>query len=87
MVGYALQKGISYFSSLLKNTKISLLGIPKAQISTKGLQWELYLSHLAFPGKNSCFNRSLGNELSIEIYSGVCLAMIYLEAVNDDGVY
>uniref|UniRef100_A0AAU7YJK8 Thiamine diphosphokinase n=2 Tax=unclassified Wolbachia TaxID=2640676 RepID=A0AAU7YJK8_9RICK len=87
MVGYALQKGISYFSSLLKNTKISLLGIPKAQISTKGLQWELYLSNLAFPGKNSCFNRSLGNELSIEIHSGVCLAMIYLEAVNDDGVY
>ncbi|WP_039950449.1 thiamine diphosphokinase, partial [Wolbachia pipientis] len=45
MVGYALQKGISYFSSLLKNIKISLLGIPKAQISTKGLQWELYLSN------------------------------------------
>ncbi|MFP3022484.1 MAG: thiamine diphosphokinase, partial [Wolbachia sp.] len=87
MVGCILQKGMTHFSSLQKNTKISLLGIPRAQLSTKGLKWELYLSNLAFPGKNSCFNRSLGNELSIEIHSGVCLAMIYLEAVNDDGVY
>lgn len=81
-VGYTLQKGITHFS-LLKNTKVSLLGVPKAQVSTKGLKWELCLNKLAFPGKNSCFNRSLGNKLSIEVHSGICLAMIYLEAVDD----
>ncbi|GFY65107.1 thiamine pyrophosphokinase [Trichonephila inaurata madagascariensis] len=43
MVGYTLQKGTTHFFSLSKNTKISLLGIPKAQISTKGLKWELHL--------------------------------------------
>ncbi|WP_353277976.1 thiamine diphosphokinase [Wolbachia endosymbiont (group A) of Agelastica alni] len=83
MVGYTLQKGITHFFSLPKNTKISLLGIPRAQISTKGLKWELHLSNLAFPGKNSCFNRSLSNEAYIEVHSGICLAMVYLEAVDD----
>ena len=82
MVGYILQKSITHFS-LPKDTKISLLGMPTAQISTKGLKWELCLNKLAFPGKNSCFNRSLGNKLSIEVHSGICLAMVYLEAVDD----
>ncbi len=82
MVGYILQKSITHFS-LPKDTKISLLGMPTAQISTKGLKWELHLSNLAFPGKNSCFNRSLSNEVYIEVHSGICLAMFYLEAVDD----
>ncbi|WP_374698344.1 thiamine diphosphokinase [Wolbachia endosymbiont (group B) of Limnophora tigrina] len=86
MVGYTLQKGITHFFSLPKNTKISLLGVPKAQVSTKGLKWELCLNKLAFPGKNSCFNRSLDSKVSIEVHSGICLAMIYLEAVDDAGV-
>jgi len=83
MVGYTLQKGTTHFFSLSKNTKISLLGMPTAQISTKGLKWELYLSNLAFPEKNSCFNRSLRDKVSIEVHSGICLAMVYLEAVDD----
>ncbi|OAM05707.1 MAG: thiamine pyrophosphokinase [Wolbachia endosymbiont of Dactylopius coccus] len=86
MVGYTLQRGMTHFSYLSKNTKISLLGIPRAQVSTKGLKWELYLSNLAFPGKNSCFNRSLRDKVSIEVHSGICLAMVYLEAVDDAGV-
>jgi thiamine pyrophosphokinase len=57
--------------------------MPTAQISTKGLKWELYLSNLAFPGKNSCFNRSLRDKVSIEVHSGICLVMVYLEAVDD----
>lgn len=69
-----------------KNTKMSLLGIPKAQVSTKGLKWELHYSNLAFPGKNSCFNRSLSSRISAEVHSGICLAMIYLETIDDAGV-
>lgn len=84
MVGYILKKGITHFS-LPKNTKISLLGIPRAQISTKGLKWELSLDKLAFLGKNSCFNRSLSDKISVEVHSGICLAMVYLEAVDDAG--
>nr|WP_245800756.1 thiamine diphosphokinase [Wolbachia endosymbiont of Wuchereria bancrofti] len=71
VVGYTLQKGITHFS-LPRNTKISLLGITKAQISTKGLRWELHLSDPAFPGKNSCFNLSLNSKISVEVVSGVC---------------
>ncbi|NSX83035.1 thiamine diphosphokinase [Wolbachia endosymbiont of Atemnus politus] len=87
MVGYTLQKGMTHFSSLPRNTKISLLGIPRAQVSTKGLKWELSLDKLAFLGKNSCFNRSLSDKVSIEVHSGICLAMIYLEAIDDAGVH
>ncbi|MDM8334838.1 thiamine diphosphokinase [Wolbachia pipientis] len=85
MVGYSLEKGITHFS-LPENTKISLLGIPTAQISTQGLKWELHLSTLAFPGKSSCFNRSLCSEMSIEVHSGICLAMVYLKTVDDAGM-
>ncbi|MGL9688807.1 MAG: thiamine diphosphokinase [Wolbachia sp.] len=84
MVGYILEKSITHFS-LPKNTKISLLGIPRAQVTTKGLKWELSLDELSFPGKNSCFNRSLSDKVSIEVHGGVCLAMIYLEMVDDAG--
>ncbi|MGL9717669.1 MAG: thiamine diphosphokinase [Wolbachia sp.] len=86
IVGYILKKGITHFS-LPKNTKISLLGILRAQISTKGLKWELHLNKLTFPGKNSCFNRSLSDKVSIEVHSGICLAMVYLEAVDDAGAH
>ncbi|QIT36507.1 thiamine pyrophosphokinase [Wolbachia endosymbiont of Brugia pahangi] len=70
VIGYTLQKGITHFS-LPRNTKISLLRIPKAQISTKGLRWELHLSDHTFPGKNSCFNLSLNSKISVEVLSGV----------------
>ncbi|QOD38849.1 thiamine diphosphokinase [Candidatus Wolbachia massiliensis] len=86
MVGYTLQKGITHFSSLPRNTKISLLGIPEAQLSTQGLKWELHLSNLAFPGENSCFNRSVSSEISLEVHSGVCLVMVYLDTVDDAGI-
>ncbi|MGL9725384.1 MAG: thiamine diphosphokinase [Wolbachia sp.] len=85
IVGYILQKGIIYFS-LPKNTKMSLLGIPRAQVSTKGLKWELFLDNLTFPGKNSCFNRSLSSKISVEVHSGICLVMVYLEIIDDAGV-
>ncbi len=83
IVGHILQPGIAKFFSLKKNTKISLLGIPTAQISTKGLKWELYSNTLTFPGMNSCFNRSLSEDISLEIHTGTCLAMIYLEVEDD----
>lgn len=86
IVGYTLQKGIIYFS-LPKNTKMSLLGIPRTQVSTKGLKWELHYSNLTFPGKNSCFNRNLSDRVSVEVHSGVCLTMVYLETVDDAGIW
>ncbi|MGL9681651.1 MAG: hypothetical protein ACR5K2_01400 [Wolbachia sp.] len=72
IVGYILGKSITHFS-LPKNTKISLLGITKAQVTTKGLKWKLSLDELSFPGKNSCFNRSLSDKISIEVHVGVCV--------------
>ncbi|MDN5247869.1 MAG: thiamine diphosphokinase [Wolbachia endosymbiont of Tyrophagus putrescentiae] len=86
MVVHILKRGITHFFSLQNNTKISLLGIPSAKISTKGLKWELRHNKLSFPGKNSRFNRSVSNKVSIEVHSGTCLAMIYLESIDDAGI-
>lgn len=71
---------------LEKNTKISLFGIPRAQISTFGLKWNLSNELLTFPGKNSAFNRVLEEDIKISVYHGSLLCIVYLEEVIDAGV-
>lgn len=87
IVGIILQAGIQKTFSLNKNTKISLIGIPAAQITTLGLKWDLTYDNLTFPGKNSFFNRSIQNQMFIKVDKGVCLVMIYLEFIDDDGAH
>jgi thiamine pyrophosphokinase len=77
VVGYVLQKGSRHFT-LPSDTKLSLLGIPQATLSTKGLKWELQNYQASFPGANSCFNRNIKNKVSITVQEGVCLLLIYL---------
>ena len=62
---------------LPKHTKISLLGIPSALVSTRGLQWELDQYSLAFPGKTSCFNRSIKSMVRVEVHEGCVFVLIY----------
>ncbi len=71
--------------SLPINTKISLIGAMEAIISTNGLKWELNRRKLLFAGTNSCFNRSIKNEVLIKRHSGACLVMVYLENIHDAG--
>jgi len=66
-------------------TKISLMGIPEATISSKGLKWELNHSHLSFPGKTSCFNRTQLSEITLEIHQGAVLVLIYEKDIDDGG--
>ena len=67
------------------NTKISLLAITKAKVKTSGLKWELNDEILQFPGNNSCFNRTVSENISIKVLEGKLLVMIYTETINDMG--
>jgi thiamine pyrophosphokinase len=66
-------------------TKISLMGIPKATLSSKGLKWELNYSKLSFPGNTSCFNRTQLSEIALEVHQGAVLVLIYEQRINDAG--
>ena len=68
-------------------TKISLIGIPKATLSSKGLQWELNETHLCFPGKTSCFNRTRLSEIVLEVNQGSVLVLIYEQPIEDAGLH
>lgn len=76
---------ISKFT-LKPNSKLSLLGIPNARVKTSGLKWELDNEMLEFPGANSCFNRTLTEEISIEVTEGKLLMIIYNEDIQDRGI-
>ncbi len=85
IVGYVIKAGETRVFTLSIDTKISLLGFSSAQISTKGLKWELEYYQMSFPGTNSSFNRTICETVSIEVHSGLSLVMIYLEKMKDYG--
>jgi thiamine pyrophosphokinase len=64
-------------------TKISFVAMPSAIISTRGLKWELEEHVQSFPGTNSCFNRSIADEIIITVTSGQVLVLIHTEDVTD----
>jgi thiamine pyrophosphokinase len=75
--GFTLVSHSAKALNLPFNSKISLLGIPSAKISTQGLKWDLNNAHLSFPGHNSCFNRSVTAEIEITVHEGAILMLIY----------
>lgn len=77
--GFVMREGESKSFKLPLNTKISLIGIPSANVSTQGLKWNLSQSVLSFPGNNSCFNRSIDEQVEIQILKGHALILIYDE--------
>jgi len=84
IIGYSLNKG-KFEIHLPLNTKISLFGIEHAKVKTSGLKWELNNEILNFPGNNSCSNRVINENISIEIANGKILLFIYLEDIKDNG--
>lgn len=80
LYGFALNEDENKSMILPLNTKISLLGIPSAIITTAGLKWNLYNDPLTFPGKSSCFNRTEKAEITLKIHSGALLVLIYMAA-------
>ncbi|CAM2885994.1 thiamin pyrophosphokinase [Legionella steigerwaltii] len=84
--GFVLNEKSHINCLLPTHTKISLIGIPTATISSKGLQWELNNSQLSFPGKTSCFNRTRLSEVALEIHQGSVLVLIYEQMIEDAGL-
>lgn len=75
--GFTLHEEKNKRLALPLNTKISLLGIPAATVTTQGLKWNLSKDQLTFPGKNSCFNRTQKHEIKIKLHAGSLLVLIY----------
>lgn len=78
LLGYVLQKNEEKKLNLPLETKISLIGVPSAIVDTKGLKWELHQYALSFPGKNSCFNRTINETIDIKVKNGTLLLFIEL---------
>ncbi|PWY56751.1 thiamine diphosphokinase [Legionella qingyii] len=81
--GFVLNEHSRMNLSLPVQTKISLMGIPEATLSSIGLQWELNDAHLSFPGKTSCFNRTHLPEIFLEVQHGSVLVLIYEQMMED----
>ncbi|HHT0593360.1 TPA: thiamine diphosphokinase [Legionella anisa] len=84
--GFVLHEQSRMNCVLPPQTKISLMGIPNATVSSKGLQWELNSTHLSFPGKSSCFNRTQLAEIVLEAHQGSVLVLIYELMIEDAGL-
>ncbi|MDR1233661.1 MAG: thiamine diphosphokinase [Holosporales bacterium] len=72
--------------SLPINAKLSIMGFPRALVSTSGLRWDLSRSRIEFCGHNSWFNRALTGTVDIIVHTGQALVMVYLEGIVDAGV-
>lgn len=66
-------------------TKISLIGMPHATVSSTGLKWELDHHTLAFPGDNSCFNRAQAETVHLTVHQGNVLVLLYQTPMQDAG--
>ncbi|KTD06682.1 thiamin pyrophosphokinase [Legionella gratiana] len=86
MRGFVLREKSRRNFSLPVQTKISLIGMPAVILSSNGLQWELNHSHLSFPGKTSCFNRTQLPEIILETHQGAALVLIYEQIIKDAGL-
>ncbi|MDR3503442.1 MAG: thiamine diphosphokinase [Legionella sp.] len=85
ITGLVLNENSQLNCVLPLQTKISLLGIPQATLSSIGLQWELNATNLSFPGTNSCFNRTQASEIHLEVHQGSVLVLIYEQQIDDAG--
>lgn len=77
LYGCTLARGEHKSFDLPLDTKISLMGIPTAEVTTQGLKWDLKGSQLTFPGVSSCFNRSVEDTVQIKVHDGRILILIY----------
>jgi thiamine pyrophosphokinase len=77
LFGYVLSENKKMNHTLPLYSKISILGIPSAVVSSSGLRWELDKYAMTFPGKNSCFNEVAASEIHLEVHEGKALVLIY----------
>lgn len=84
--GYVLRDELLRLS-LPIYSKISLISLPKAKVTTQGLKWELKNKLLEFPYINSCSNRTNQSEVMIKVDSGCVCIMVYTHHVEDAGLW
>lgn len=83
IVGHVLNNEERKFQ-LPIHSKLSLIAMPRAVVSTTGLKWELSKQVLQFPGENSCFNRTIAPEVHIKVKGeGTLIILLYLESIED----
>jgi thiamine pyrophosphokinase len=86
LIGLTLKENDIKNFSLKIGTKISLLAMPHAQLTTSGLKWELKDATLSFPGHHSCFNRTIKSTITLQMHKGILLVLIYQQDVIDAGL-
>jgi len=85
IIGFGLRADTRVELSSPLDSKISLLGIPNAVVTTHGLKWELQSQTLAYPGQNSCFNRTQYETFKIHVEQGQLLVLLYEKQMQDAG--
>lgn len=87
ILGYAFKAPYIFNAKLNIATKLSLFGIEKAKVTSSGLKWELNNAALTFPGNNSLSNRTITDNITIEVIEGNLLLLIYIENIIDQGLF
>jgi len=85
IIGYVVKNQEQQVLNLPIGTKISLIGVPTAEVRTSGFKWELQNDTVSFFGVNSCFNRTTNNQATITVNNGTLLTLIYLQNIDDAG--
>ena len=83
-VGFILDKKLEL--DLPINSKISILGCPTATINSNGLKWELNNHNLDMFAFNSLSNRTINENIELEVIDGRALVIIYIDQVIDAGL-
>lgn len=85
IIGKMIISGTTETLSLPIMTKISIMALPQALVTTSGLKWNIRDTKLIFGGMQSCFNRAAEKVVTISVQDGRALLMIYTSDVNDCG--
>ncbi len=85
ILGYVFKAPYLFNGRFPIATKLSLFGMSKARVNTKGLKWNLDNMLLEFPGTNSALNRTEESNIVIEVIEGALLLLIYTENIEDQG--
>ena len=77
----AFSKTEDFSLKLQCDTKISLFGAPKCEVTTRGLKWNLNNSELIFGGFSSCSNRTVETHIDFKVL-GRIVTFVYLKPMH-----
>lgn len=77
MIGFSMIAGETKQLTLPIHTKLSLIGMPSAIVSSQGLKWELNEYVMNFPGENSFYNQTVANSITLTVMQGVVIVLVH----------